>query len=73
MVLSSGRASGDAARRRSRGGLTAFLPFLITLAAGAIVVAIVAVAIGGHSTVRARTIALPPPSPASTPPANVHP
>jgi hypothetical protein len=53
--------------------LAAFLPFLITLAAGAIAVAVVAVVIGGHSTVRARTIALPPPSRASTPPANVHP
>jgi hypothetical protein len=73
MVLSSGRAPADAARHGSRGGLTAFLPFLITLAAGAIAVAIVAVVIGGHSTIRARTIALPPPSPASTPPANVHP
>ena len=72
MVVFSGRPP---ARRRSRGrhGITAFLPFLITLAAGAIVVAIVAVLIGGHSTVHQRTIALPAPSPASTPPANVHP
>lgn len=64
---------GAERQRPARRGVVRFLPFLITLAAGAIVVAIVALAISGHSTHHATTIPLPPPSPGSTPPANVHP
>lgn len=72
MVVFSGNPPAGA-HKRPRRGLAAFLPFLITLAAGAIAVAIVAVLIGGHSTVHQRTIALPAPSPAATPPSNLHP
>ena len=72
MAVFSGRPPARRGRRGGR-GITAFLPFLITLAAGAIVVAIVAVVIGGHSTVHQTTIALPAPSRGSTPPANIHP
>jgi hypothetical protein len=53
--------------------VTAFLPFLITLAIGAIVVAVVALSIGGHSTVHQTTIALPVPAPSATPPPGVTP
>jgi hypothetical protein len=72
MVVFSERP-GTERQRPARGGVTSFLPFLITLAAGAIVVAIVAVAIGGHSTHPQRTIPLPAPSAGSAPPPNVHP
>lgn len=72
MVVFSERP-GREPQRPARRGITAFLPFLITLAAGAIVVAIVAVAIGGHSTRHQSTIPLPPPSAGSAPPPNVHP
>jgi hypothetical protein len=73
MVVFSGGPPGEH-DRPARGGIAAFLPFLITLALGAIVVAVVAVLIGGHSTTpRPKTVALPAPSRASTPPPNVHP
>jgi len=72
MAVFSGRPP---ARRQPSGrrGVTAFLPFLVTLLIGAIVVAVVALAIGGHSTVHQTTIPLPAPSPSATPPPNVSP
>jgi hypothetical protein len=72
MVVFSGRPGAERQRPAGR-GLTRFLPFLITLAAGAVIVAIVAISINGRSTAHQKTIALPPPSQASTPPPNVHP
>jgi hypothetical protein len=72
MVVFSDRPGAER-HRPARRGVTRFLPFLITLAAGAIVVAIVALLINGHSTVHQSPIPLPPPSRGSTPPANIHP
>lgn len=72
MAVFSGHPPGGR-KVRTRRRVTSFLPFLITLALGAIVVAVVALAIGGHSAAHQTTIALPAPSRSATPPANIHP
>ncbi len=72
MAVFSGRPPAGRQGRAHR-GVAAFLPFLITLAIGAIVVAVVALSIGGHSTARQTTIPLPAPAPSATPAPNVSP
>jgi hypothetical protein len=64
-----------AARERDRSGHRAsdFLPFLITLLAGAIVVVIVSLALGGTSPRRPSVGSLPPPSPTATPAVSIGP
>lgn len=57
---------------RARLSVSDYLPFLITLLAGGIVVAAVALALGGPSR-RASTVPLPPPSASATPAPHVGP
>ena len=60
-------------RQQRPSPLAEYLPFIITLLAGGIVVAIVALALGGPSRSRSVTVPLPPPSLSATPAPGVGP
>jgi hypothetical protein len=66
------RHAGSGPRSRVAPGLlTAYLPFLVTLAVGAALVVVIAFLVGGGAKAQNAAALLPPPSAASTPPPSV--
>lgn len=64
LVVAAPRPAEKGSRRPS---VSDFLPFVLTLLAGGIVVAIVALALSGASRQSASAVPLPPPSASATP------